>query len=211
MVINIIMGVVNRWKEIELAEGVVLIDELEVHLHPRWKMEIVGLLRQVFPKMTFLVTTHDPLCLRGLQPGEVIVLRFDGERVQPRVITESLAHLRADQLLTSELFGLVGTRDPDINQAIQRHAELSSNPSRSAEEKAELQALSSKLTGNLPTAETKVERITEQVFDQILAEQVLPEVRRKLADPIHMASLPIEAKKTLESLLNTSIPPEVKT
>src|SRR5262249_12104479 len=75
MAVDIIMGVSDRWPEIELAEGVVLIDELEVHLHPVWKMQVVSRLRQVFPKMMFIATTHDPLCLRGLWVGEIVVLQ----------------------------------------------------------------------------------------------------------------------------------------
>jgi hypothetical protein len=183
----------------------VLIDELEVHLHPRWKMEIVGLLRQMFPKMTFWVTTHDPLCLRGLQPGEVIVLRHEGDQIQPQVITESLANLRADQLLTSELFGLIGTRDPDVNVAILRHAKLSSIPKRSVEEEAELQTLTGKLAGKLPTAETSVARAVEQTWQQVIEQQVLPEMRRQLGDTAHMENLPAEARQALQSLFGSTL------
>jgi energy-coupling factor transporter ATP-binding protein EcfA2 len=50
----------------ENFEGMVLIDELEVHLHPEWKMRVVSDLRSVFPHLQVVATTHDPLCLRGL-------------------------------------------------------------------------------------------------------------------------------------------------
>ena len=55
-------------------------DEIETHLHPAWKLEIVTRLRRVFLRLHFLATTHDPLCLRGLQSGEVVVLRRSGRR-----------------------------------------------------------------------------------------------------------------------------------
>lgn len=57
------------------SRAVVLIDEIEAHLHPRWKMRIVTALREALPNVTFIMTTHDPLCLRGLRAGEVMVFR----------------------------------------------------------------------------------------------------------------------------------------
>ena len=57
------------------ATGIVLVDELGAHLHPRWKMDITGTLRRVFPSMQFIVTTHEPLCLLGLVENEVILVR----------------------------------------------------------------------------------------------------------------------------------------
>ena len=62
------------------ATGIVLIDELGAHLHPRWKMQITGTLREVFPSMQFIVTTHEPLCLRGLVENEVIAVRSSPTR-----------------------------------------------------------------------------------------------------------------------------------
>lgn len=47
------------------VEGIVFIDEVEQHLHPRWQMEIVGILRELFPKVQFILTTHSPLIISG--------------------------------------------------------------------------------------------------------------------------------------------------
>ena len=47
------------------AEGIVLLDEIGAHLHPRWKMRIVSSFRKALPGVQFIVTTHQPLCLRG--------------------------------------------------------------------------------------------------------------------------------------------------
>lgn len=54
--------------------GVVLIDELELHLHPRWQREIVGKLRTTFPHIQFVTTTHSPFIIQSLRPGELINL-----------------------------------------------------------------------------------------------------------------------------------------
>lgn len=60
-----------------LSTGVVLIDEVELHLHPRWQRLVLGDLRRTFPRMQFIVTTHSPQVVAGLAPdaGRVLVLR----------------------------------------------------------------------------------------------------------------------------------------
>jgi predicted ATP-binding protein involved in virulence len=54
--------------------GIVLIDELDLHLHPKWQRRIVDDLRRTFPKMQFIATTHSPLIIQSLRPGELIDL-----------------------------------------------------------------------------------------------------------------------------------------
>jgi len=61
--------------------GVVLIDEIDLHLHPGWQRKIVGNLRQAFPLMQFIATTHSPLVIQSLEAGELIDLgpKIDNE------------------------------------------------------------------------------------------------------------------------------------
>lgn len=54
--------------------GVVLIDELELHLHPKWQREIVEKLRITFPNIQFIATTHSPFIIQTLRNDELIVL-----------------------------------------------------------------------------------------------------------------------------------------
>ena len=54
--------------------GVVLIDELELHLHPKWQREVVEKLRMTFPNIQFIATTHSPFIIQSLRPGELINL-----------------------------------------------------------------------------------------------------------------------------------------
>jgi len=65
----------ERWDNLTSASAIVLIDELDAHLHPRWKMRIVSSLRKAFPQVQFIASTHDPLVLRGIRNNEVAVLR----------------------------------------------------------------------------------------------------------------------------------------
>jgi len=59
------------------GHGVVLIDELELHLHPKWQREIVQGLRHTFPNIQFIGTTHSPFVIQSLDPGELINLDPD--------------------------------------------------------------------------------------------------------------------------------------
>jgi len=54
--------------------GVVMIDELELHLHPKWQREVGEKLRKVFPNVQFITTTHSPFVIQSLRPGELINL-----------------------------------------------------------------------------------------------------------------------------------------
>lgn len=59
------------------GHGVVLIDEIELHLHPRWQREVVEKLRTSFPNIQFIATTHSPFVIQSLRPGELITLEPD--------------------------------------------------------------------------------------------------------------------------------------
>ncbi|WP_298420670.1 AAA family ATPase [uncultured Kordia sp.] len=108
-----------------LAEGIVLVDEVGTHLHPRWKMEVIDRLRGTFKKMQFIITTHEPLCLRGIKADEVVVLRRNEENTID-VISDlpDPSSLRVDQLLTSEYFGLNSTMDVQTEKLFKEYYEL---------------------------------------------------------------------------------------
>lgn len=56
------------------TSGVVLIDEIDLHLHPKWQRQVAIDLQAAFPKLQFIATTHSPFILQSLKPGEVIDL-----------------------------------------------------------------------------------------------------------------------------------------
>ncbi|MDL5592711.1 AAA family ATPase [Bacillus subtilis] len=66
------------------TSGVVIIDELDIHLHPAWQRSIVSALRQAFPKVQFIAASHSPQIIGSLKPEEVIVLH-NGDPSHPRV------------------------------------------------------------------------------------------------------------------------------
>jgi predicted ATP-binding protein involved in virulence len=108
-----------------LIEGAVLIDEADVHLHPLWQRSIGFQLRRAFPKLQFIVTSHSPFVAQAATEDGLIVLRpGEGGQVEAVRPVKSVKGWRADQILTSPLFGLSGTRDQETEQMIDEHSRL---------------------------------------------------------------------------------------
>jgi predicted ATP-binding protein involved in virulence len=61
-------------KAIQESQGIVLIDEIDLHLHPRWQKRIVADLKRVFPNIQFIATTHSPFIVQSLSTNEKINL-----------------------------------------------------------------------------------------------------------------------------------------
>lgn len=109
--------------------AVVLIDEIDAHLHPAWQREIGSWLTAHFPLVQFIVTTHSPLVCQAATGGRVYVLPApDADTNQPRRVTgdeyERLLAGGTDTVLSSAAFGLRQTRSFRVERALKRHSEL---------------------------------------------------------------------------------------
>jgi predicted ATP-binding protein involved in virulence len=62
-------------RALEETEGVVLVDELDLHLHPEWQRKIITVLRDTFPKVQFIATTHSPFLIQETGEGQLIILK----------------------------------------------------------------------------------------------------------------------------------------
>jgi predicted ATP-binding protein involved in virulence len=89
--------------------GVVLIDELDLHLHPKWQRRVIEDLRTTFPSLQFICTTHSPFLIQSLRSGEELVM-LEG---QP---TAQLGDLSIAQIAT----GIQGVRDLDVSPRYQQ-------------------------------------------------------------------------------------------
>lgn len=93
------------------SSGVVLIDEIDVHLHVSWQQRIGIWLREHFPNVQFIVSTHSPFICQAASEGGLIRLAAPGESSRtPEVLEDEVAkriiHGGADDAVLSELFGL---------------------------------------------------------------------------------------------------------
>jgi energy-coupling factor transporter ATP-binding protein EcfA2 len=111
-----------------IAPGVVLIDEIDVHLHPTWQRRIGIWFREHFPKIQFIVTTHSPLICQAASVGTVYRLPQPGSDEQGEMITgQMLDRLLYGNVLDAygtEVFGEGITRSEKSKQNLARLAKL---------------------------------------------------------------------------------------
>lgn len=125
--------------------GLVLIDELDLHLHPRWQADLVPTLKRVFPNMQFIVTTHSPMLLPGLEAGEIVVLDEDAEGdVVGQRMDESPALMTGSELYR-RFFGIDRLYPRQLGSDLQRYGFLVGLPDRDAEETREMEELRRRL------------------------------------------------------------------
>ncbi len=121
------------------SNGIVLIDEVDLHLHPKWQRTIIGNLIKTFPNIQFIVSTHSPIILSGAtNDAQVIMLREDSI-----IDTDAKEYETYDisQLLLSELFGLKSSRSPQWDSLLSEQSDLLKKNERSLEENARLKVL----------------------------------------------------------------------
>ena len=100
-----------------LAEpAVVLVDEIDLHLHPKWQRDLIGFLTDRFPNTQFIATAHSPLIVQAAGDANIALLKREGDHVVIENNPESIRGWRIDQILTSDLFGLETARPPDIEK-----------------------------------------------------------------------------------------------
>lgn len=139
-----------------LAEpAVVLVDEIDLHLHPKWQRQIITYLSERFPNTQFIVTAHSPLIVQAAVSvkANIVVLKREGDHVVIEQNIEAVRGWRVDQILTSDLFELESARPPDWDQLFARREALLSRSSLSESELAELKTIRQKIS-ELPTGET---------------------------------------------------------
>lgn len=92
--------------------GIVMVDEIDLHLHPRWQMKVISTVARAFPRMQFILTSHSPLVASSLEWMNIITLRLSARSntTHIRQLQESIHGLDADQVLISDFFGLKTTR-----------------------------------------------------------------------------------------------------
>ncbi|HZI11802.1 MAG TPA: AAA family ATPase [Myxococcus sp.] len=131
---------------LEDMEGMVLIDELDLRLHPMWQVRLVPILKRLFPRMQFIVTTHSPMLLPAFERHEIVMLRLnrDGD-----VVTEeptASPKLMTGSEIYSSFFNIKDLYPNDLGKALQRYTYLSSDPTRTDKEDAEMLRLQEQLT-----------------------------------------------------------------
>jgi hypothetical protein len=189
--IDILEVMTRLWPNLQDAEGIVLLDEIGAHLHPTWKMRIVNSIRRAVPAIQFITSTHDPLCLRGLGAGEVVVMqRDDNDRIRALTGLPSPGDFRIDQLLTSDFFGLSSTVDPETEALFDEYYALLALPDPSPEQAGRIATLQEELKDRRYLGTTLRENLMYEAVDQIVARHkqtpgtAIPDLKQEAVDAV---------------------------
>ena len=108
-----------RGKRLDENQGIVMIDEVDLHIHPGWQMGLLPRLARHLPQIQFIVTSHSPLLVGSLEWQNVLIAqqRKNGSSTLARVEVD-VSKLDADQILLTELFGLESTRSGNQTRRI---------------------------------------------------------------------------------------------
>jgi energy-coupling factor transporter ATP-binding protein EcfA2 len=137
-----------------LAEpAVVLVDEIDLHLHPQWQRSLIGFLSDRFPNTQFIVTAHSPLVVQAATHANVVLLRREGDHVVIDNSVETIRNWTYDQILTSDLYGLKTARPPDVEPLLARRTEILSKGALTDSDLKELESIEDKI-GWLPAGDT---------------------------------------------------------
>ena len=151
--------------------AIVLIDEIDLHLHPKWQTEIIENLSHHFPNVQFIVTSHSPLMVQSDSKANFAVLQFNTDNESVEVINETIGvdGWRVDQILTSEFFGLKSTRGTEYKNLLSRRSLLIAKKSLTQKEKKELKSITEKLS-KYPSGDSLEEIEDRKYIRQIISD-----------------------------------------
>lgn len=165
----------------EGQRALLLVDEVDVHLHPAWQRCILPLLLEMFPGLQIVATTHSALVVGSIKDAELIHLERTREKIVARPVAPRFEGWRADQILTSSAFGLRTSRDVGTERRMREHERL-----RSASSGENVQRRANELTDRLPgPLETEEERLAARLVREALEQrhqELPPERKRQVVD-----------------------------
>ncbi|NNB88913.1 AAA family ATPase [Corallococcus exiguus] len=147
-----------------IAPGVVLIDEIDAHLHPVWQRRVGRWFREHFPNIQFIVTTHSPLICQAATVGSVFRLPRPGSDEEAGMVTgvalDRLLYGNVLDAYSTGAFGDVDLRSDEGMEKLERLATLNQKELEQGLSSAE-QAEQQQLRAQLPTASSDLPSDTE--------------------------------------------------
>ena len=156
-----------------LAEpAVCLVDEIDLHLHPKFQRTIIKFLTETFPDTQFIVTAHSPLIVIAAEErpldANIILLKREGDQTVVVNDPVDVTNWSVDQVLNSDLFGEVGVRPPEAETKMQRRRVLLLKDERTHNENQELEQLEQEL-GVMTASESKEALKAFQLIGKLLS------------------------------------------
>ncbi|MGH7025563.1 MAG: AAA family ATPase [Caulobacteraceae bacterium] len=131
--------------------AIVLIDELDLHLHPHWQRQLRNHLSAAFPQVQFIATAHSPLLAQTYLDTNLAVVRREENQAVIVNDPEVIKTWRLDELVTSALYDIRSPYSPDVTYALQRRTELLQKSRTTPNERRELVDLEALAASLSPT------------------------------------------------------------
>ena len=104
--------------------AIVLIDELDLHLHPCWQREIRDIISDIFPRIQFIATAHSPLLAQSYLDLNLIVVRQEGDQAVIETDSNVVRTWRIDEVVTSALYEIDSVYSPEVGRQLRERTEL---------------------------------------------------------------------------------------
>lgn len=127
--------------------AVVIVDEIDLHLHPLWQRQIRTFLEKHFANVQFICSAHSPFMAQASEIENIQVLVQEADNVKILNDLPDVRGWRIGQIVTSDLFGIGSERSPEIEEKVKRKRILARNGERTEEDQAEYIRLENELEG----------------------------------------------------------------
>lgn len=117
--------------------GVLLIDEIETHLHPKWQKKILGIIRCLFPNLQIILTTHSPFVVASMDGARIYTCVSQIGYSEVRDETERYGHMPVEEILMSDIFGVHPFNDQITNLMMTRKQLIENGEKEEARKVAE--------------------------------------------------------------------------
>ena len=119
------VSVLNELEPTEITKvpGILLIDEIENHLHPKWQKKILGIIRRTFPNLQIILTTHSPFVVSSIEGARVYTCVSKGDYSVIEDETDKYTHLPVEEILASDVFSVSSFND-EITELMKKRKEL---------------------------------------------------------------------------------------
>jgi len=130
--------------------GVLLVDEIEQHLHPALQAEVMRRFRRLFPELQIIATTHSPMVALSVKPDELVVLKKQGQSVKQVKNVPDFRAFTADDMLAHERLFDAPVQSPETQAETKRYEQLLATPKRTKAQERELAGLAVQMTAAPP-------------------------------------------------------------
>ncbi|MCP4221077.1 MAG: AAA family ATPase [bacterium] len=158
--------------------AVLLVDEIDLHLHPKWQRTIISYLTQRFPNTQFIVTAHSPLLVQAVGDANLVLLKRKGGETIIENNAASVNNWRVEQILTSDLFGLDSPHSQETRDLLDEKTRIASKRTLGPKDKLRLEVIKEKLS-TMPFGDTK-----EEIEADFLIKKLAQKIARNKADAV---------------------------